>query len=254
MTNSLHTETFYLSAGECGPERRLPITQLTAQIIECATHHSNECGAGYNDLIKHGQAWILSRLAIEMTDYPLINETYSISTWVENTNRRFSERNFEILNSRNETVGYARTVWMAIDIEHRCVADISRFTALTDMVLDRPCPIEKPKRHQAVEHPTSAGVYTFRYCDLDFNRHVNTVRYIELILDQWPLEFHDSHAVRRLDISFMHEAHCGESARVATDFDPEKLQARTDIIVNDNVSCNAAIEFIANNWTYFKLF
>lgn len=254
MTKNLHTEEFYLSAGECGPERRLPVTLLTAQIIECATHHSNNCGAGYNNLIVQGQAWVLSRLAIEMTDYPLINETYRISTWVENTNRRFSERNFEIVNCRNETVGYARTVWMAIDIERRCVADISRLTALSDIMLDRPCPIARPARHQPVEHPTQAGVYTFRYCDLDFNRHVNTVRYIELIMDQWSLEFHDSHAVKRIDISFLHESYCGDTARIATEFDKDASTARTDIIVDDKVSCHASIEFTDNNWIKNKLF
>ena len=254
MIKNLHTETFYLSAGECGPERRLPITLLTGQIIECATHHSNDCGAGYNDLIAHGQAWILSRLAIEMSDYPLINETYSITTWVESTNRRFSERNFEIRNCRHEIIGYARTIWMAIDIERRCVADISRLTTLTDIILDRPCPIARPSRHQPVEHPTKANIYTFRYCDMDFNRHVNTVRYIEVIMDQWSLEFHDAHAVRRLDISFLHEAYCDDTARVATEFDNDKLLARTDIIVNDNVSCHAAIEFTNNIWTENKLF
>lgn len=254
MTKKLHSETFYLSAGECGPERRLPITLLTGQIIECATHHSNECGAGYNDLIAHGQAWILSRMAIEMTAYPLINETYTINTWVDTTNRRFSERNFEILNCRNEIIGYARTVWMAIDIERRCAADISRLSALTDIILERPCPIDRPSRHQPVEHPTKAEIYTFRYCDLDFNRHVNTVRYIELIMDQWSLDFHDSHAVRRIDISFLHEAYCNETARVATDYDSEKSIAHTDIIVNDMVSSHAITEFMDNIWTENKLF
>ena len=53
--------------------------------------------------------------------------------------------------------------------------------------------------------------YTFRYCDIDFNRHVNTVRYLDLILNHKPLDFYDKNDVGRLDIIFHRECYFGET-------------------------------------------
>ena len=48
--------------------------------------------------------------------------------------------------------------------------------------------------------------YRFQYSDLDINRHVNSSRYIELLLNQWSLEFHDKNRLTRFDIAYIHEA------------------------------------------------
>lgn len=139
MTENLHTEQYYLSAGECGPESQMPVPLIASRMIEAATHHANAIGVGYDDLIANGQAWVLSRLTIEMQRYPAINENYFVTTWVEGVNRHFSERNFEIADHSGTVIGYGRSVWVAIDIESRTVADISRFTVLSDIACDRPC-------------------------------------------------------------------------------------------------------------------
>lgn len=240
------TETFYLAAGECGPEREMPLQRVVQRVIEVATHHANDIGVGYDDLIAHGQAWVLSRLAVEMQDYPRINEHYSVTTWVEHTNRYFSERNFMIADGEGRALGYARSVWVAIDIERRAVADISRFECLGDARVDRPCPIAGVTRLHAIQHPTRRSLYTFRYSDLDFNRHVNSVRYVEELLNCWDLDFHDTHKPQRLEISFLHEVHCSQTADLLlhdTVSDGGMIETRCDFVVDSNVSVNAKIWF-----------
>ena len=37
------------------------------------------------------------------------------------------------------------------------------------------------------------------YCDVDFNRHVNSSRYIELLLVRWSLDFHDRNRLTRFE-------------------------------------------------------
>ena len=57
--------------------------------------------------------------------------------------------------------------------------------------------------------------YTWRYSDIDINRHVNSVRYIETMLDIWPLEHYDTHRIAQLDIIYQHECLCGQTVAVA---------------------------------------
>lgn len=51
--------------------------------------------------------------------------------------------------------------------------------------------------------------YRFKYCDIDFYRHVNTVRYVMLLLNQYSLEEMDVTRLQRMELMFMHEAHYG---------------------------------------------
>ena len=41
------------------------------------------------------------------------------------------------------------------------------------------------------------------YSDIDFNRHVNTMRYIEMMLDMLPVDMLTQEAPVRLDIHFL---------------------------------------------------
>ena len=177
-----------------------------------ATFHANELGVGFARLVENGLAWVLSRLSIEMFRWPRVSENYTLRTWIEGFNRHFSERDFEITGGDGEVIGYARTIWMAIDIRGRQSGDLSMLDALRDTVCDRPCPIAKAPRMTAV--PAGDGAvsdcYRFRYCDCDFNRHVNTVRYMELLLDHWDMDYFDTRQVRRIDMAFMHEAKCSQ--------------------------------------------
>lgn len=69
-----YTQKFYLVAGDCNPEKELPLTMLMNRVIEIATVHANMWGIGYDALIKNNHAWVLSRVAVEMKRYPKVNE------------------------------------------------------------------------------------------------------------------------------------------------------------------------------------
>ena len=242
-----YTADYFLTAGECSPEGTIPVTLLASKIIEAATLHANLLGVGYDRLALDGTAWVLSRLSIEMNEWPEVNRPYSIRTWVESYNRRFSERDFEIIADDGRSLGFARSVWMTINIRTRQGAQLDGLEKLAEVASDRSCPIEKCPRFTPAD-PASAQTssYTFRYTDCDFNRHVNTVRYMELLLNQWSLDFHDEHRLKRFDIAFMHESYFGE--RVDILVVPTGDDAyRCEIAGEEGPSVRAAISFTKLN-------
>lgn len=205
------SRTYTLLAGESNAEGKMPVMLLASRIIEIASVHANALGIGYAALIEKNVGWVLSRLSIEMRRYPAINEQYTVSTWIESYTRRFSERNFKICaTDSGEVLGYARSVWVPMNFATRTLADLSVFDNSQIVPLGDLCEMDKVRR---IEMPAAAEEepYTFRYCDIDFNRHVNTVRYIGLLLNHWPLDFHDRHMPARLDIIFSKECHFGQT-------------------------------------------
>ncbi len=206
------SRTYTLLAGESNAEGKMPVMLLASRIIEIASVHANALGIGYAALIEKNVGWVLSRLSIEMRRYPAINEQYTVSTWIESYTRRFSERNFKICaTDSGEVLGYARSVWVPMNFATRTLADLSVFDNSQIVPLGDLCEMDKVRR---IEMPAAAEEepYTFRYCDIDFNRHVNTVRYIDVLLNHWPLEHYDKYSIRRIDVFFHHESHFRQTA------------------------------------------
>ncbi len=204
------TETYFLSAARCTPEDELPLPALVQKLIDIATLHANRIDIGYDRLIKNNCAWVLSRVAIEMERWPGINESYSVTTWIVSLNRFYSDRAFRICDSDGNVIGHALTTWVAIDIDARRPANLlSLFPEELPVKGDIP-PVKPFVRHSQIEIADEVTPYTFCYCDIDCNRHVNTTRYVELLLNRFDLGFFDENRISRFEIAFQNEAHFGD--------------------------------------------
>lgn len=225
----IHTQTFFNSANESNPEGELAVNVLVSNIIEIATAHANALGIGNPTMAHLGAGWVLSRLTLEMTHYPACNTSYTISTWVENWNRHFSTRDFSVEDQEGNVLGYARSVWMVLDMNTHDNFGLSHLSLPEDAVTDKECPIAPQAKHveimpfdtpvenipaRALKANSPDAEYTFKYNDIDFYRHVNTVRYITILLNQYTLSDFDRNFVKRLELSFLHEGSFGDTVSI----------------------------------------
>lgn len=210
MDNNLkyYSHEYFLTAGECTPQKEMPLPLLVTRLIEVATEHANMWGVGYDKLKESNQAWVLSRVTIEMNDYPHVNEAYTVNTWVEGYNRYYSQRNFEIVDYKGQVMGYARTIWLVIDTVAREMVDISNLSYVISNIYDKECPIKPQSRMRNIDEGRINN-YTFQYTDTDINCHVNSVRYVELLLNQWDMRYYESHRIKRFEIAFLKECFGG---------------------------------------------
>lgn len=128
--------------------------------------------------------------------------------------RYFTNRNFKVTDADNGKVyGYGRSIWAMIDTETRQPTDIlSIHDGSINQWIDKdnPCPIDKGgrvKMSDAAEYVRTIDTY---YNDVDINGHINSVKYIEHILDLWSLEWYREHQIKRFEIAYVAEAHAGD--------------------------------------------
>ncbi len=232
IMKQVHTESFFLSAGEVNAEGEMSLPLLAEKIIDIATAHANTLGIGNPAMASLNLGWVLSRLTIEMNSWPKANENYTLSTWIEDWNRHFSLRCFRIDGADGSPLGYARTVWMVMNTSTHENAGLGHLNIPEGIIPGLECPIARQAKHRVIVEPKE-GVdfsakalmateptswHTFRYCDIDYYRHVNTVRYISLLLNQFPLSLYDSCRISRIELNFLHEAQYGERVKVLTAF------------------------------------
>ncbi len=191
---------------------RLMLGVLGNHLLNCAGFHANERGFGMEALHEHHCTWVLSRLVVELEDLPRQYEEFAIQTWVENVYHLFTDRNFAILSGEGKPLGYARSVWAMIDKETRKPADLYAFceSGITDYACDRACPIDKPG-HIRVSDRAVPVSYQVKYGDIDVNGHVNSIRYIEQILDLFPLKMYEEKRLRRFEMAYMAESRYGDT-------------------------------------------
>ena len=218
---------------------------LGNHLLNCAGFHAADRGFGIATLNENHYTWVLSRLAIELDAMPYQYESFSIRTWVENVYRLFTDRNFEIVDKHGKTIGYARSVWAMISMETRKPADLLTLHggSITDYVCEKECPIEKPSRIKLSDMEEKA-VYSIKYSDIDINGHVNSIKYIEHILDLFPMQKFKSDRIHRFEMAYVAESYYGDTLSFLIE---EETSGIYNVEVRKNVGetvCRSRIEFV----------
>ncbi len=211
--NKVGKYSFMSEPFHCDFSGRLFMGHLGNHMLNAADFHSTDRGFGMKYLMTIKRSWVLSRLAIEMEEMPLQYTRFNVETWVENAMRFFTSRNFKVVDDEGKVYGYGRSIWAMIDTESRQPTDI---LAINDGAInqwiekEKECPIEKGGRVKMSDEAELADTIDTHYNDVDINGHINSVKYIEHVLDLWPLDWYREHQIRRFEIAYVAEAHAGD--------------------------------------------
>lgn len=205
----------------CDFSQRMFMGQLGNKLINAADFHSNDRDFGINYLGPRNLTWVLSRLAIDMDEMPAAYTRFTIETWVESAMRYFTNRNFCIKDG-NRILGYGKSVWAMIDTEKRQPQDILKVHdgAIVDYLCpEKECGITQLSRVKMSAKAECCGQFRPAYSDTDYNGHVNSIKYIEHILDLWQVDFYRTNHIKRLDIAYVAESYVGDTLNLYRDTD-----------------------------------
>lgn len=204
----------------CDFAHQLFMGHLGNHLLNAADFHSTDRGFGMSYLNTIQKTWVLSRLAIEMKLMPRQYERFFVETWVESAMRYFTNRNFRVVAvgsdgqpDESRVFGYGRSVWAMIDTESRQPTDILAIHdgAINEWIeKEKPCPIDKGGRVKMSNEAQLVRTIDTYYNDVDVNGHINSVKYIEHVLDLWDLAWYKEHRISRFEIAYVAESHQGD--------------------------------------------
>ncbi len=239
---------FYVEPFHVDFSGRMFLGILGNHLLNAAGGHSQRRGWGIGALNETRRTWVLSRLSIEMEEMPHQYEHGEIATWVESVIKLFTHRNFAILRADGTPYGYARSIWAMIDLETRRPCDlltlydgdILRYVVSEE---DNQCPIAGHGRFR-FRDPKLVRTIDTHYSDVDINGHINSIKYIEHILDLFPIERFREQRLQRFEIAYKTESYIGD--RLSFYVQPVD-DNETDIEVRKNESevvCQAKVRFV----------
>jgi acyl-ACP thioesterase len=196
-------------------------------ILHAATVHAQERGFGFDAMVQSNAAWVVSRLSIEMKEYPEHEQDLTVETWVESVDRFFTQRCFSFMNQKEEIIGYARSIWAAIDMQTRRPLEIPTWRPdLLDFVdSEKECPIDKIAKIPSIECIEPIMGYAVRYSDIDINKHMNSIKYIEHVINVFELAVFKQKIIRKFEIVYLQEGRFGDKLKLY----------KQDVLVNESI-------------------
>jgi acyl-ACP thioesterase len=178
-------------------------------------------GFGFDDLIKNGNVWVLSRVHVKFLRTPEWREVLEMETWHKGADRLFGFRDFRVSDKSGNEIILATSSWLVINYETRRVQRIESIlrSDLTDS-----------QNIDAIKEPaarlyspgdlllTSKRVVTIS--DIDINKHTNNARYVEWAMDAIKPEVGFNMSVKEMWINFNNESLAGDEIDLYTSYDP----------------------------------
>lgn len=197
----------------CDFSHRLFMGHLGNHLLNAADFHSTDRDFGMTYLNPIHKTWVLSRLAVEMDEMPMQYTKFNVETWVESAMKYFTNRNFRVVGEDGKVYGYGRSVWAMIDTDTRQPQDILEIhdgEIVNWIETEKECPIEKSSRVKMSDKAVLVREIDTYYNDVDVNGHVNSIKYIEHILDLFSIDFYRENKIKRFEIAYVAESYGGD--------------------------------------------
>jgi acyl-ACP thioesterase len=208
---------FRVQAYEMGPEGRVKLGSLLNYFQEAASEHAENLGASVTDLISKNLTWVLSRYHIKIFRYPLWKESLRLTTWPSVQQGLFALREFEVRDEQNHLLAAATTSWMLLDIKSKRPVPLA--DNLPEYLKDPSRAIADPfgPLPKAVRTDLELSFQVQRR-DLDWNRHVNHVVYVEWAVETAPQDILENFLPAEIEVDFRGEALFRETVLSRTEF------------------------------------
>jgi medium-chain acyl-[acyl-carrier-protein] hydrolase len=185
--------------------RLRPHIQL-AYLLNSAWNHAKGTSYGYDELSARNLMWVLIKIQMIIRRQAKWGEQIAIETWGKRIERLYALRDFACISASGKKVISATSSWMILD---RTNGRPQRFDQATDGFPWQPGREEIETNLEKVQEPTTGkDIAHFRvlFSDIDVNRHVNSVKYLQWIVDGHSQEYLEAKELVSIELSFLSEA------------------------------------------------
>nr|GMD18492.1 palmitoyl-acyl carrier protein thioesterase, chloroplastic-like [Ipomoea batatas] len=206
-----YRQTVVIRSYEVGPDKTATIETILNLLQETALNHvwmsgllSDGFGATHG-MMKNNLIWVVSRMQVQVDNYPIWGEVMEINTWVGASGKNGMRRDW-LLTSKATGLVFARatSTWVMMNQKTR------RLSKMPDEVRAEISPWFIEKQAIPEENPVKIdkldnnATYPKR-SDLDMNHHVNNVKYVRWMLETIPDQFLEAHQLSNIILEYRRE-------------------------------------------------
>jgi acyl-ACP thioesterase len=208
---------------QCLPSGGLKYTELCNLLQLSAATHAEMGGISFTDMQSFNQAWVLSRIRVEIKELPKWKDTVTVKTWINTLENSRSVRALEIYLNGKKIIG-AETFWAVFNTEKRRPENL--MLAHEHFELFPEIKATNLGFSKIEIHPEKEEIFekTVILSDLDIVNHVNHVKYLEWCMDLVDENTILQQKVKSFEMNFMRE-----------------LSLRDKVMIHENISDDSIV-------------
>lgn len=200
---------------QCYPNGYLKYTDLCNLFQLTAATHSELGGISFSDMQEFHQAWVLSKMRVEIIRLPKWKETVTVKTWINSLENSRSTRCMEMYVGNEKVVG-CETFWAVFNTKTRRPEAL----ALPHEHFEKfPDDKATQKSHSKIVIPDEVKAVSQRkvvLSDLDIVNHANSVKYLEWCLDTLNSEVVLEQRIKSFDMNYLKEVSLDDEMVIST--------------------------------------
>ena len=216
MSVAPHSEWFTIYAFQEGRNGTATVQALCEYMQEAAGNHAAALGVSIDRLNDEGVAWVLARMRVAPVALPAVHERVLVETWPVGVEGLQFRRDFILRREDGSVLARAVSHWVVVSLATRRVGRIPAFIA--EVALDNTATAmdDAKQRFPDVGEAFEAASFRARLSDVDRNRHVNNVRYMEWVMESVPEDVRSRMRLADLDLTFRAESYWNDVTTVRT--------------------------------------
>ncbi len=212
LENGVFEDTYTTSFSQTGIHDVLTNKSILSILENIAGRHSAYVHFTFTDISKYNLTWVLLNWKLQVLKRIGGEENIRIQTWGRMMTKIFVLRDFKIYNSKNELCAIATSKWCLVDTIKGKIAkmpdDIPEiYGGFHD---ESVFGIEDiPKLTEPTSSPITSDSYKIRRFDLDLNKHVHNLNYLNIAYELLPEDVYDGEELNNVEILYKKELRYG---------------------------------------------
>jgi medium-chain acyl-[acyl-carrier-protein] hydrolase len=199
---------------QCYPNGFLKYTELCNILQLTAAKHSELGGISFSDMQVFHQAWVLSKMRVEINRLPKWKETVRVKTWINSLENSRSNRCLEVYIGDEKIVG-CETFWAVFNTKTRRPENL----ALPHEHFEKyPNDNATQKSYSKIAISNDLEIITSKkvqLSDLDIVNHANSVKYLEWCLDYVDKELILNKHITSFEMNYLKELSFNDEIEIA---------------------------------------
>ena len=200
----MYQEKFFITSGDVDDHFDLKLSSIFTYFQIVSTNHSELLGLGKKETWDKGMCWVITRMKVVIYKLPKMLDTVIVKTHPGEIMSFLFPRFYQIYNEDGELLVAGSACWTLLDANTHKVIVKPVESAIAYPSEKHPDDISLPER--VIGNDLSlVDTRRVRYSEIDLNRHVNNVKYIEFVIDTHDVEFFNKHYISEIVINFERE-------------------------------------------------
>ena len=179
---SIFSKDWEINFTQCLPNGFLKYTDLCNILQLTAAAHSEVGGISFSDMQEFNQAWVLSRMRVEIPELPKWKDIVTVKTWINTLENSRSVRALELYVNGKKMVG-CETFWAVFNTKIRRPEALALPFEHFELYPEQKATQKSFSKINLNNEKESVFEKKVVLSDLDIVNHVNNVKYLEWCLD-----------------------------------------------------------------------